>query len=127
MAKDENDVTDGFDGRENDSTRRARQRALGENPMSTEQMADAVAKALQRTAAQAKPVQVLGDTVRASCRAGYYRDGSPKKYTFKASDTADGREWTIPHGKPIRLKREAYERLCQPMAGADSGVVALAE
>ena len=124
MARDsENDVTDGATDSETSGTRRARERAFGVNPLSTDQMAEAIAKAHMRVAeagAKAK-VKPLPEIVRASVRAGYEtiretrNDGGvrlvtrPKKITFGASETADGREWTIENGRPVMLKREAFK------------------
>jgi hypothetical protein len=68
-----------------------------------------------------RPV-VLGEIVRASVRCGYETtrrigaDGSaqmvtaPASVTFKANETEDGVEHTVPHGRPVRIKREAFVR-----------------
>lgn len=135
MAKiDENDMSGeaARDGREGRHTRAARA-ALDEFAPSAAEIGDAVAKALARSANAPAPVQKLGDVVRASVRCGYEDirqerpDGSkfiatiPRKITFSKDETADGREHTIQHGRPIHLKRAAYE------ARRDQGVVLIAE
>lgn len=122
MATSENDVTEG--DRENVMTRNARNRAIPDAPLTAEALADAIAKAQQRVIDNAGKVQEkpLPEIVRASVRCGYETrlhttsDGSrtnitsPKSVVFKASETADGKETTVPHGKPVRLKREAFQR-----------------
>lgn len=124
MAKNPNDVTDGATELESGSTERARRRAIeGDAPLSAEAIGEAVAKSLerQRNAPPEKP-RPLPDFVRASVRCGYETkrrvasDGStqlvtaPAEITFRKDETADGREWTIPHGRPVVLKREAFLR-----------------
>lgn len=125
MARDnENDVTDGATERESVATRRARQRALGENPFSSEQMADAIAKAhfRVRDAEAREKEKPMAEIVRASVRCGHETvrqvtsDGGvrlvtmPKKHTFKPHETADGKEAVVEHGRPVRLKRDAFVR-----------------
>lgn len=131
MAKDENDVTDGASDRETVATARARQRALGENPFSADQMAEAIAKAQERvrqdeSRSREKP---LPDVVRASVRCGNETikdpmNGKvtirPAKMTFGPKETGDGTTVTVEHGRPVRLKREAflhYQSLGQVVAG----------
>lgn len=121
MAINENDVTEGRDTGESKASRLARQRAVGESPLSASELAEAIAKAQERVLAEKSAPRPLGEVVRASVRVGLNRDGTPRSYTFKASDTADGKEWTRKSGQPIHLKREAYLRLA-----ADS-VVTIAE
>lgn len=124
MARNENDVTDGRDDTENAATARARRRALeGDAPPSAEAVGEAVAKALDRMRDQPRAKErPLPPVVRASVRCGYetsrrvLSDGStqmvtaPGSITFKRDETPDGREVTVPHGRPVRLKREAFER-----------------
>jgi hypothetical protein len=139
MAReDENDMTDG--ARDSETTARrvkvgnkefvvpgtdtARRRAIeGDAPPSAEMIGDAVAKALERQRnAPPLPEKPLPEIVRASVRCGYetvrrvLSDGSaqlvtkPAEVTFKASETSDGREYTVPHGRPVKLKRDAFLR-----------------
>lgn len=123
MARDENDVTDGRDDRENAATARARRRALeGDAPPSAEAIGAAVAAAMERQRANPVPARQLPTVVRASVRCGYettrrvLSDGStqmvtaPASMTFTREETADEREHTVPHGRPIRLKLEAFKR-----------------
>jgi len=119
LAKDENDVTDGALDGETRNTQRARQRALGENPLSADQMADAIAKAHLRVRedelkAKERP---LPDIVRASVRCGTEQVHDPvrnkitvrpAKLTFGPSETGDGTTATVEHGRPVRLKRAAF-------------------
>lgn len=124
MARDLDDMTDGATTHENRHTERARRRAIeGDAPPTAESIGDAVAKALERQRDQ-PPVKEkpLPEIVRASVRCGYettrrvMSDGSsqmvtsPASVTFKAHETADGKEYTVPHGRPIQLKREAFQR-----------------
>lgn len=123
MARDfENDVTEGTT--ENAATARARRRAIeGDAPPSADAIGAAVAAALERQR-NAPPVKEapLPDIVRASVRCGYetsrrvMADGSaqmvtaPGSVAFKADETADGKAYTVVHGRPIHLKREAFQR-----------------
>lgn len=122
MAK-EDDVTEGGSERENAATRRARAVGIdGIQPMSAADIGKAVADAMERQRlAPATPQKPLSEVVRASVRAGYedikVNDErgrrvmvQPKSITFKASETADGKETTVSHGRPVRLKREAFQR-----------------
>lgn len=122
MARSENDVTDGTT--ETAATERARRRAVeGDAPLSAEAIGEAVAKSLERQRLQPAAKEApLPSIVRASVRCGYettrrvLSDGStqmvtaPAAVTFKASETADGKEHAVPHGRPVHLKREAFER-----------------
>lgn len=124
MSKNENDVTEGGSARESAATAMARRRAIeGDAPPSAEAIGAAVAKALERQReAPPPPAQRLPEIVRASVRCGYETnrrvasDGStqlvtaPGSITFKPHETADGREHTIQHGRPVKLKRDAFER-----------------
>jgi hypothetical protein len=119
----ENDVTDGFAARENAATQRARQKALPDSPLTAEALAEAIAKAQERVIENAGKVKEkpLPEIVRASVRCGFETKllnddhgkryvTSPKSVDFKADETADGRPATIPHGRPARLKRDAFLR-----------------
>jgi hypothetical protein len=111
----------------------ARRAALGEDNMpSASEIGDAVAKALARVASAPGSTQKLGEIVRCSVRSGYedvrqYVGGQerivtkPKAITFRPDETADGREWTLEHGKPVRLKRDAF------ISRRDLGHVLIAE
>lgn len=119
MARDENDMTEGRDSSETRATANARRRALeGDAPPSAEEIGKAVASALERQRnAPPEKAAPLPEIVRASVRAGMetIKQGDkvvirPAKITFKADETADGKEWTVEHGRPIRLKREAFLR-----------------
>jgi hypothetical protein len=124
MARNDDDMTDGATDGETAATRRARERAFGQNPLTTDQMAEAIAKAQERTReAEAKrAMKPLPDVIRASVRCGYstsrrvMSDGSsqmvtsPSSITFEPEDTADGTRVTVPHGRPVKLKREAFLR-----------------
>lgn len=125
MARDNDDVTEGRDDGETPAARRARNAAFGTNPLNADQMAEAIAKAHMRVADEerkASKTQHIPETVRASVRCGSEtiretrNDGGvrlvtrPKKITFKASETADNKEWTVEDGRPVRLKREAFLR-----------------
>lgn len=122
MAREdnENDVTDGASERENASTARARAKALPDSPLSSSQLADAIAQAHFRVRDQEakEKEKPLPEIVRASVRCGYETTKradntmvtSPKSLTFPPSETADGKETTVPHGRPVRLKREAFQR-----------------
>lgn len=120
MAKDDpNDMTEGAADSETAATRRARERALGTNPFTPEQMADAIAKAQMRVIEEAGKAKEkpLPEIVRASVRCGYEtvkRDNKvevrPGSITFRAEETADGTTPTVPHGRPVRLKRAAFLR-----------------
>lgn len=127
MARDENDMSgvDGATGRENAASQSARRRAIdGLAPPDASTLAKAIAEASQRIRedeAKAKDVP-LPEIVRASVRCGYEsiverrNDGGSRiverarKVTFKADETADGKEYTVPHGRPIGLKRAAFLR-----------------
>lgn len=135
MARDENDVTEGrTDGEFGErilrdkngktvgrlhSSDEVRRRAIdGDAPPSAEEIGKAVASALERQRnAPPEKAAPLAEIVRASVRAGVetIKQGDkvvirPAKITFKADETADGKEWTVEHGRPIRLKREAFLR-----------------
>lgn len=124
MARNENDVTDGASSSEGAATERARRRALeGDAPPSASAIGEAVARAMERMAnAPKEPERALPEKVRASVRCGYettrrvLSDGStqmvtaPASIKFSKDETADGKEWTIPHGRPVMLKREAFLR-----------------
>lgn len=135
MADPADDMSgDARSANERQAAKSARRAALGEdNAPSASEIGKAVAEALARTAGQPQAVRELGPIVRASVRAGYEDkrvdkgDGSiriatvPKQVKFEADETSDGKEYTLEHGKPIRLKREAFIRR------RDQGVVILAE
>lgn len=102
---------------------RAGRAAFEEYAPSAAAIGDAVAKALERQrTAPPQPQRTLPDIVRASVRCGYHTvrrvlsDGSaqmvtmPAEVTFKASETGDGREAIVAHGKPVKLKRDAFLR-----------------
>lgn len=122
MARNENDVTEG--STETTGTERARRRAIeGDAPLSADAIGEAVARSLERQRGQPAVKEApLPEIVRASVRCGYETtrrvlgDGSaqmvtaPASVTFKASETADGREHAVAHGRPVHLKREAFER-----------------
>lgn len=124
MARNENDVTDGRDDTENAATARARRRALeGDAMPSAEEIGEAVSKAIERQRnAPAVKERPLPPVVRASVRCGYettrrvLSDGStqmvtaPASIAFRSDETPDGKPVTVPHGRPVRLKREAFER-----------------
>lgn len=125
MARnDENDMTDGARDSENAATARARRRAIeGDAAPSAEAIGKAVADALERQRNAPPPKEApLPEIVRASVRCGYetvrrvVSDGStqlvtkPAEVTFKASETGDGREYTVPHGRPVKLLRDAFLR-----------------
>lgn len=125
MARNENDMSgEAGSAGENRATALARKRALeGDAPPSAQAVGEAVAKALERMRDAPKaPEKPLPDVVRASVRCGYetnrrvLSDGStqmvtaPGAITFKASETATGREATVPHGRPVKLTREAFVR-----------------
>lgn len=135
MARDdENDMSgDARSAGERNAARTARSRALGEeNAPSAAEIGDAVAKALARAATAPVVNRTLGPVVRASVRCGYedihqnvggvLRIATvPKKIKFDREETADGKEYTIEHGRPIHLKRDAF------IKRRDQGVVLLAE
>lgn len=119
---------------ERQAAKGARAAALGEaSAPSADAIGQAVAAALARAANVPMSVQKLGDIVRCSVRVGYEdirqerTDGSkfiatvPRKVTFTRDETPDGKEYTLEHGKAIRLKREAF------MRRRDQGVVQIAE
>lgn len=138
MARNENDVTDGATTEETrgrtvkvgnrqvylPGTEDARRRALeGDAMPSAEAIGEAVSKALERQRnAPAVKERPLPPVVRASVRCGYETtrrvmgDGSaqmvtaPASITFRPDETPDGRAVTVPHGRPVKLKREAFER-----------------
>jgi len=106
--------------REGKFTKAARE-ALDSEAPSAAAIGEAVAKALSRQAAAPVPTQSpLGAVVRASTRCQTVNerrvnsDGSARivtsyePITFRAGETADGKEVTLGHGKPVRLKREAF-------------------
>jgi hypothetical protein len=122
------------DAGETDAMKRVRQRAIdGDMPPSAQEVGQAIAEAMKRGLQNPPVQQKLGDVVRASVRAGFettrqvHSDGSsrlvtqPKSVTFGRDETIDGREYTVANGRPVRLKREAYERRLA------EGVVMLAE
>lgn len=134
MSERADDVSgDARSAGERQAAKNARRAALGEDNMpSASEIGDAVAKALARAASAPAPVQRLGDVVRASVRSGYEDVHmmvggqerivtKPKAITFRADETPDGREVTLEHGKPIRLKREAF------ISRRDLGHVLIAE
>lgn len=136
MANDENDMTGSAAATagETASIKRARQRALeGDAPPTAEQIARGVAEAMARLGAKPMEEKPLGSVVRASVRVGtetvrqVNSDGStrlvtrPKSVTFAATETADGREYTVQDGRPIRLTRDAF------IARRDMGHVQRAE
>lgn len=120
----EGDVTEGAGALESAATRRARNAAVPDAPMSAEALADAIAKAHIRAREDEGKVKEkpLPEIVRASVRCGYETkpreraDGSrqlitaPASITFAANETADGQPATVQHGKPVRLKRDAFRR-----------------
>jgi hypothetical protein len=123
MAQDPNDMSGvaAATAGESAGIKRARQRTLeGDAPPDANVLADAISKAMQRSSAL--PPQSLGDIVRCSVRAGYETvrqvnsDGSsrmvtsPKKVVFTGDETPDGKTYEVANGRPVRLKREAYER-----------------
>lgn len=124
MARDTDDVTDGASDREGVSAAAARRRALPDAPMSADALASAIAEAHFRVRdREAKEKEKpLPEIVRASVRCGYettrrQQDNgqiqlvtSPKKMTFPANETADGKETVVEHGRPVKLKREAFQR-----------------
>lgn len=139
MARDnENDVTDGRDDEEfgprilrnkkGEAVGRLRSsqeiREMWNAPFSSEELGNAIAKASQRMREEESRVKEapLPEIVRASVRCGYetsrrvMSDGSaqmvtaPGSVAFKADETADGKAYTVVHGRPIHLKREAFQR-----------------
>lgn len=123
MSRDPNDMSgqEAATAGESAGVKRARQRTLeGDAPPDANFLAEAIGKAMQRSSAL--PPQQLGPIVRCSVRAGFETtrqvnsDGStrlvtsPKKITFSGDETADGRSYEVANGRPVRLKREAYER-----------------
>jgi hypothetical protein len=124
LAQDENDMSGrAATASENEATQRARRRAIeGDAPPSAQAIGEAVARALDRQRDNPIKETPLPEIVRASVRAGYetarrvLSDGStqmvtsPASITFKREDTPDGREVTVVHGKPVKLKREAFIR-----------------
>ena len=133
MAK-EDDVTDGASARESAATQRARRVSIdGLEPPSAEAIGKAVADAMERQRTAPREVQKpLPEIVRASVRAGYedvkLNDERGKRIvvqaksiTFQPHETADGSRVTVAHGKPVRLKREAFQRYFA------EGVVAIAQ
>lgn len=122
MAR-EDDVTDGASARENAATQRARRVGVdGLSPPSAEAIGKAVAEALDRQRnAPPQAEKPLPEIVRASVRAGYedikVNDERGKRIvvqaksiTFRPDETADGSSVTVAHGRPVRLKREAFQR-----------------
>lgn len=118
MAYSENDVTEG--STETRISRNNRAKLLGEGAIDLNELAAAMVGAQDR-ASKVRDTRVLGEVVRCSCRVGLDRAANPKSYTFKANETAEGRELTVQHGKPLRLKREAFQRY------AADGVVVISE
>lgn len=119
MAKDPNDMTEGATDSENAATARARRRAIeGDSAPSAADIGNAIAAALERNRDRKDEAKPLGEEVRASVRCGYETvrrsDNTmvtqPKSITFRRDETADGTEVTIPHGRPVRLKRAAFLR-----------------
>lgn len=121
MAQNENDMSGrrARDAGETLAVQKARHNAFDADAPSASEIGRAVADAMARS--KDLPPQRLGDIVRASCRVGFNADMRPKSFTFPGADTADGRECTVAHGKPIRLKVEAFRRY------AEQGVVTVAE
>lgn len=122
------------DAGETEAMKRVRQRAIdGDAPPSATEVGQAIAEAMRRGLQNPLPQQQLGPVVRASVRAGFETirqvadDGSarlvtsPRSITFTGDETTDGRSYTVKHGSPVRLKRDAYERRLA------EGVVVLAE
>lgn len=122
------------DAGETDAMKRVRQRAIdGDAPPSATEVGQAIAEAMKRGLQNPLPQRQLGEVVRASVRAGYetvrevHSDGSarlitrPRSVTFRGDETVDGHEYTVANGRPVRLKRDAYERRLS------EGVVMLAE
>lgn len=122
MAQDENDMSGeaAFAG-ESAATRKVRSKF--ENvPISATELADAIAKAQQRVMEDAGKVQQkpLPAVVRASVRCGMETvrqdkgDGGYKIVTqfgsmdFTGEETGDGKPARVPHGRPVKLKREAF-------------------
>jgi len=123
MSRDPNDMSgqEAATAGESAGIKRARQRTLeGDAPPDANVLAEAIGRAMQRSSVL--PPQQLGAVVRCSVRAGYETirqvnsDGStrlvtsPKKVTFSGDETADGKSYEVANGRPVRLKREAYER-----------------
>ena len=124
MADHENDMSGraAATAKEGVRTAAARQALHSEAPSAAE-IGRAVAEAMQRQASRGPELQrPMGAVVRASCRAGTHpATGLPLQMTFAPADTADGKEYTVKHGRAIHLKREAFERY------AAQGKVILAE
>lgn len=119
MANDPNDMTDGATSSESAATQRARRRAIeGDAPPSAAEIGKAIAAALDRNRDRKDEEKPLGEFVRASVRCGYEtikRDDKTmvtqaKSITFNESETADGTRVTVPHGRPVRLKRDAFNK-----------------
>lgn len=122
MAQDENDMSgDAAFAGESAATRRVRGKF--ENvPISANELADAIAKAQQRVMEDAGKVQPkpLPDVVRASVRCGMETirqdngGGGYKIVTqfgsmdFTSEETGDGKPARVAHGRPVKLKREAF-------------------
>lgn len=118
MAEKADDVTDEATSMETASVRRARGQLIQDVKIDP----DALAQAMKRVRDDETKVrdEVVPEIVRASVRAGnettrrVLGDGSaqlvtsPKKITFSAEETADGREWTVESGRPVHLKRAAF-------------------
>lgn len=123
MADGVDDMTgaDAAMAREGKYTRAARDRLHSEAP-SAEAISRAVAETLARQAAQPVAERPLGEIVRASVRCGtesYTQQNGPegsrvvtayRKLRFSGDETADGVERVIEHGRPVALKRAAFER-----------------
>lgn len=125
MAKDDDDMTgrDAATANETAATARARHRALtGDAAPSAAAIGEAVAKAMERMRNEPVKEEHLPEVVRASVRCGYETtrrvmgDGSaqlvtaPGSITFQANETPDGRACTVVHGRPVKLKRDAFLR-----------------
>jgi hypothetical protein len=134
MATSENDVSgqEAATAREGKFTQAARKALHSEAPSAAE-IGSAIAEAMKRAASNPAPAQVLGEVVRCSVRAQtkdtrqVASDGSSRIVTsyvpvrFAADETADGKELELTHGKPVRLKRDAFHKY------ASMGRVVLAE
>lgn len=121
MARNENDMSGAAGAaEENAATQRARHRALvGDAAPSAAEIGEAVAKAMERVRERPPKEDPLPPVVRASVRCGYVTERRhsdnmmitrPGSITFKREETPDGREVTVIHGKPVKLKREAFLR-----------------
>lgn len=110
---DENDVTSGRSAGETKATRNARASLEpAANGFDVNSFADAFAAAQERQRNLKEKPAPLGPVVRALVRCGTMSDGvTPKTMKFTGAQTADGQPIEVPHGRPVRLKREAFEWL----------------